>query len=159
MKYIKTYESFIFENVEESYLYLHPDNDRLYFFVSYGNKKIQKVVDFGIINENLYNMAYGDLKMKNDDYNIDTTTVSNNGDMKRIFQTLYEIILDFCKTHKEEIKIEGSTEQRKNVYNLLIKRYYDLFIEQFDIYGIKDNKREIFDIRKNYNIIYIKIKR
>ena len=155
---ITNFEDFINENKIEPYKYTKYENV-IYSFNSTGKKDILKVIEFQKI-ENEYNLAFGDALYDNENNIIgyDDTSMSDNGDFDKIISTLVTIIYDFSKIFKNYIQFTGSSDKRTKIYNYLIKRYYDIFVIDFEIYGIINDNIEMFDTNKNYDIIKIKRK-
>jgi hypothetical protein len=106
-----------------------------YKFVSVGKKKIIKLVQFKpVINGNIINMGFGDQLA---DGSIDDTSVSDNGDMVKVFATVIRIAYDFSgKFPHVKIAFTGSTARRTNLYNRILKMHYAEFSNEFTITGL-----------------------
>ncbi|MBS1665146.1 MAG: hypothetical protein JST68_29135 [Bacteroidetes bacterium] len=133
-----------------------------YTFVSEGQKRIRKVVDFslfGIIDT--YNLAFGDLLP---DGSIDDEVNSNNGDIVRVLSTVVAILKDFTAANsRANIVFTGSTEGRMRLYTRILRTYYATFVKEFEIKAIVmqgDNYVEVeFDSRGwGYAVFIIKRK-
>ncbi len=114
------------------------DND-YYIFESIGqNGSIFKVVVFSKIKNNIYNLGFGDYDLQTKAIN--DKSVSDNGDMIKILATVIEIALKFLSENPMTyIYIEGSTSLRTQLYNRILNRNYDDLINQYEIYGYKND--------------------
>ena len=134
-------------------------SDKLYYFISVGKNNIFKIVEFQHYEYNDYNLAFGDAIYDNNGEIIgfDDTKTSNNGDFEQIMTTIVNIIYDFTdKNPKSIIEFTGSNNKRTTVYNYLLKRNYDTFIKDFELYGLLNNNKEIFNQNEKYEKLYIK---
>ena len=150
---MKKYINYITENINiDSYDFQKIDNNR-YFFISTGEKFFGKMVTFTKV-ASLFSLDFGDLSYdKNNKIRVSYSNISNNGDISKVLKTIYDIILDFISDKECNISFIGSDEQRKNVYNYLIRKYYDDISEIFIIFGyIKNN--DIKQIEKNDKLTY-----
>ncbi|WP_298709206.1 hypothetical protein [Chitinophaga sp.] len=92
---------------------------------------IRKRVEFKMLQENHFNVGFGDLI---DKYWVDDTAESNNGDVVKIFSTIVRVIEDFMAVHpKATLYFTGSTMQRTRIYSIILKRHYARFSKQFQI--------------------------
>ena len=122
-----------------------------------------KVIDKRIEFENLdvhfegrwlYNLAFGDIRT---DGTIDDETESNNGDIIRIMATIFSIIYEFTAAYPERgIYFTGSSLQRTNFYQEILRRKYTELISEFQIFGEADvneveSELEEFEVHKKYN--------
>ena len=115
-----------------------PDKDQ-YIFESIGtNGSIFKVVIFSEIEDNVYNLGFGDYDLMTNE--IDDKIVSDNGDMVKVIATIVRIALRFfAENPMTYIYIEGSTPLRTQLYNRIINRNYDYLINLYEIHGSKNN--------------------
>lgn len=108
---------------------------RKYSFVSEGEKRIVKLVEFTRTgDENIVNLGFGDLLPDTD---FDDQVVSNNGDIMKIFATIIEIVKEFTAEFPHlKIAFDGSTPERMKLYNRILKTYYSDFSKEFQISGL-----------------------
>jgi hypothetical protein len=94
-----------------------------YRFTSQGpNGSITKVVQIQPLTEDIYNFSFGDLQQ---DGTVDDTVETNNRDVVKVLSTIIGIMQDFMRDRPDaKVFFTGSTQQRTNVYRLLISRYY-----------------------------------
>jgi len=115
-----------------------------YEFDSVGSKgTIKKGVEISPLQiPGYYNFGLGDV---NQDGSIDDEAETNNGDLLRVFSTIIEIMYDFLRNHPlSTIYFAGSTQQRTDVYNIILRRNYIEFCKLFDITAIiKINNQNI----------------
>lgn len=116
---------------------------RKYSFVSEGEKRIVKLVEFTRTgDENIVNLGFGDLLP---DTGFDDQVVSNNGDIMKIFATIIQIVKEFTAEFPHlKIAFAGSTPERMKLYNRILKTYYSDFSKEFQISGlVKDALTEL----------------
>ena len=136
---------------------------KCYQFVSKGkNGAITKVVEFILIDSRgIFNLGFGDL-LAND--KIDDLTVSNNGDIVKVFSTIMHIINDFLTDYPTaKIIFTGSTLRRTKLYQRILTTYFEVFKNKFVITALleheKGNLQEVaFDISNNleYEAFFVK---
>ncbi|HEX8461664.1 MAG TPA: hypothetical protein VF623_09545 [Segetibacter sp.] len=108
----------------------------VYEFASEGFKaRINKLIIYSETEvKDVYNLAFGD---KNDDTGeIDDEVVSNNGDTKRVLNTVASTVSDFfSKIPNASIYIVGSTPSRTRLYRISISNNIEEIEEDFEVYG------------------------
>lgn len=111
---------------------------RKYSFVSEGEKRIVKLVEFTRTgDENIVNLGFGDLLPDTD---FDDQVVSNNGDIMKIFATIIQIVKEFTAEFPHlKITFAGSTPERMKLYNRILKTYYSDFSKEFQISGLVED--------------------
>ena len=83
----------------------------------------------------VYNLAFGD-KIGNTQ-KIDDKTDSNNGDMRKVFNTvLHTIPIFFSKYNDTCVAVQGNDERRKRAYFSFVSRNYETLIEDYMFYGV-----------------------
>jgi hypothetical protein len=116
-----------------SYPYEQTESWR-YIFVSVGNRKIEKVVDFVAIEGNMVNLGFGDLLP---DGSIDDKANSNNGDIINLLATIIDILKDFSSQYPfVQIAFRGSTPERTKLYGRILQTYYPIFVKEFEIAAV-----------------------
>src|SRR5882762_11239701 len=92
------------------------DNQFVYDFFSEGPRgTIKKTVIYSQIEENLFNLGFGDW---NEEFQgLDDSSRSNNGDRDKILATVAFTALDFTSKFPDaQIFAEGSTSSRTRLY-------------------------------------------
>jgi len=130
-------------------------------FDSLGSKgRIKKVVlytQLKELNENIYNLSFGDWDESSQEINYEVN--SNNGDGKMVLATVALTALEFSKHFPEAIiHIKGSTSSRTRLYQMGINSYFMEINELFHIIGFKNSAWEIFEPNRNYEAFVIKRK-
>jgi hypothetical protein len=125
---------------EPHYEFQETDDERyIYHFLSIGKQNTRKQVVFYPAKdiENTYILAFGDLLS---DDSIDCNIVSNNGDIRFIMATVYEITLRFF-VRKPDVTLLfwGSDQRRNSLYSYIIAKNIAKLELSYDIYGIKIN--------------------
>ena len=116
-----------------------------YKFISIGKKQIVKLVQFKPTTEkNIVNLGFGD-QLPNG--NIDDKSISDNGDILKVFATVIRIAYDFS-TRFPSLKIifTGSTPERTNLYNRILRMYYAEFSKDFFITAFIEKRETIFEV-------------
>ncbi|MBK8563305.1 MAG: hypothetical protein IPN76_08145 [Saprospiraceae bacterium] len=128
------------------------NEDRTEFrFESVGPKgTIIKMVRFKAVEENLFSLAFGD--KDSDDF--DDEIISDNGDMRKVVQTLVNVVHFFTVTNPAiRIVIWPVDRKRKLLYNRIFQQFESEILEYYSIEGYTFNPRskEFFDTRKIYD--------
>jgi hypothetical protein len=122
-------------------------------FTSVGEKgEIKKIIEFTYLGENLWNLAFGDVK--GDDW-VDNV-ISDNKDFRKILQTVTNAVHQFFVIYpKHEIQIIPLDYQRKLLYNRVFQQRWQeiyaifvveviLIIDDIPIY-LEYDSTKIFD--------------
>ena len=144
--------------MKQPYYKFEADENRLFFAFESENQGhvVQKLVEYVPIGGNVYNLAFGDADENGE---INDLSVTNNKDMERVLATIIQTTLVFFETYPSKVLFfSGSTAARTRLYQIVIKREYQLLSERFVIEGIKDSKREQIQETKNYEAFLVKLK-
>ncbi len=120
-------------------------------FISEGPKgQITKLVQFLKIDENVYNLAFGDKKEGEND--IDDKIITDNKDSQKVLATVAATVLAFTEKYPEAwIIASGSTQSRTRLYQIGISTNYEELQQYFNVYGyyeqcwVKFQKNIIYD--------------
>ena len=76
--------------------------------------------------------------------------ISDNGDIRKVLTTVVNIVQIYTRKYPgRSVFITGNTNLKTNAYQRIIRMYYSVFIDEFDIYGFVDeNTKEVFDLKK-----------
>ena len=130
----------------------------LYHFYSEGPKgRIKKAVIYAQIEDNLFNLAFGDwdeqLRRIND------SSRTNNNDRDMVLATVGFTALDFTNQFPDaEILAEGSTSARTRLYQMEIANNLLEINKFFAIEGFINGEWEYFKHGKNYEAFLIQRK-
>jgi hypothetical protein len=129
-----------------------------YEFTSDGPRgKILKAVIYGQIEEDLFNLAFGDWNTKLQ--KIDDTNRSNNGDRDKVLATVAATAIDFTdKFPGAIIYTEGSTPSRTRLYQIEIAKNLEEVSESFEIEGYINGSWEPFQRGRNYEAFLVRRK-
>lgn len=126
-------------------------------FVSIGPKgRIKKLVKFSETHLNdVYNLGFGDkIKQSNE---IDDLAISNNNDSEKVLATVVSAIYAFTDKNTEAwIYATGSTNARTRLYRMGINKHYDKAMEDFEIYGLKDDQWVNFKKNTDFDAFVIR---
>lgn len=122
-----------------------------YEFTSIGPRgNIKKVIEFSMIDDNYYNLAFGDLDTRTKKFIDDTT--SGNNDHEKILATVAAVVQDFTNEHPDShIYAEGRTPSRTRLYRICITKYWKDITDQFDIFGLQNGEWQEFIQNQRYN--------
>ena len=120
------------------------------------HKRINKVVEFVLIEDELYNLAFGDL---GDNGMYDDLSVSNNSDMNLVLATVIQTIFNFFEIYPDKkLFFQGSTPARSRLYQIIIAREREQWQEDYVIEGVFGEEREVFQLTRNYNAFILSLK-
>jgi hypothetical protein len=110
--------------------------------------KIEKVVRYDKIGNDLYNLGFGDW---NEELNgINDSNRSNNGDRDKVLNTVASTAIVFTDQFPNaRLFVEGSTFARTRLYQMGIAHNLLEIKELFEIKGFKDEQWEIFQQGRN----------
>jgi hypothetical protein len=158
-----------------------------YFFKSEGLKTLVKVVEYSYLSKlngySLFNLAFGDYDEQNDQLIDDT--ISDNGDVYKIFNTVLSTVPLFFKARKGVIIMARGSDskssytetcrltcrkkcvdfcknahRRINIYRYYVNKNFNKLIEQFVFLGghiSADGFETIenYELKKRYDSIYL----
>jgi hypothetical protein len=129
-----------------------------YEFVSRGPKgDFKKIVHFSRIEENVFNLGFGDLHEETGE--ISDIVVTNNRDSNKVLATVALIVNDFTLKYPYAfIVIKGSTHSRTRLYRMGISNHWHEIGKDFEVFGLKDKTWEAFEKRKDYEAFLIRRK-
>jgi hypothetical protein len=129
-----------------------------YEFSSVGPKgHIKKIVRFSRIGNHVFNLAFGDLDESTGD--IRDTIVSNNNDSRKVLATVAVTIYDFTLHYSGAwIVAKGSNLARTRLYRMGITNHWAEINRDFEIFGLKENKWEPFETRRDYDAFLLRRK-
>lgn len=120
-----------------------------YEFESVGSKGIiKKGIEISPLSlPGYYNFGFGDVCS---DGSIDDKSETNNGDLIKVFSTIILVMKDFIMTNPlATLYFAGSNKQRTHVYNIILKRNYVLFSEEFHITGLQSINKVTTEVEYN----------
>jgi hypothetical protein len=140
--------------ITESYNYINIKDKIEYLFASKGQQgMIVKIVSFTLLEDNLWNLAFGDLHKGS----FDDTVISNNQDIVKIIGTVAKITYEFSDTYPlRSIYIKPVDEKRKRLYNHVFRRHCDFINDTFQIIGVKNGKEAPYSPDSFYDIFKLK---
>jgi hypothetical protein len=127
-----------------------------YKFESIGpNGKISKIVILSEMESGTYNLGFGDYDLQTE--TISDKVVSDNGDMVKVLATVISIATQFLSENPMTyVYIKGSSVIRTQLYQRIIRRYYDDLIISHEIYGLVNKSFEPFQKNKSYESFLIR---
>ena len=127
-------------------------------FISQGLKgSIKKRIQYQKIDEDddVYNLAFGDVDMGTND--IDDIVITNNNDTTKVLATVASTVPMFLAKYPNAIiYMKGSTPTRTRLYQIEIAKNLDVINEKFTIFGqLEDKSLEKFQKNKPYSAFVI----
>ena len=113
-----------------------------YIFESVGKTAIIKQIEYSyfdsILGSDVYNLGFGDYNAQQDI--ISDTINSNNGDMRKVFNTVLSTVPKFFEVYKNAgIWVTGSDEKRTKIYCYYVDRHFEALNNDYLFYGyLKD---------------------
>lgn len=144
---------------DETYQLEIDDSLMIFEFTSEGPKGlIKKRVQYQNIGNDIYNLAFGDVDIKTDEF--DDKIVSNNSDTKKVLATVAATINIFVDINpKARIYAKGSTFARTRLYRIGISNNLEEINKRFEIYGMIEGKGWVFYEKNNdYSAFIMKLK-
>src|SRR5262245_6665682 len=141
------------------YDYKINDNFLDYEFSSVGPRgNIKKIVRFTQITTNVFNLAFGDLDVKTGE--VSDMNVSNNQDSRKVLATVAATVHDFTLIYPEaSIIAMGSNLARTRLYRIGITNHWREISTDFEVFGLRNNQWESFEIRRDYEAFLVRRKR
>ncbi len=119
------------------YDYLTEGNAELFKFVSEGLKgKIKKLIVYSqMLEEDIYNLAFGDYNEEAD--TIDDQVITNNNDSPKVLATVASTLYVFTDKHPNTwIYATGSNSARTRLYRIGITKNLEEILGDFEVYGL-----------------------
>ncbi|WP_314270847.1 DUF6934 family protein [Capnocytophaga sputigena] len=130
----------------------NPDEDLHSFsFISEGkNGKIEKVIRYEKITDDVFNLGFGDKDPITG--KINDKVVTNNGDTEKVLATVVSTVFTFTERNPNAyIYAIGSNHVRNRLYRRGITKYLSEALDTFAIYGMLPNQEfEIFNPNTDY---------
>ena len=130
----------------------NPDEDLHSFsFISEGkNGKIEKVIRYEKITDDVFNLGFGDKDPITG--KINDKVVTNNGDTEKVLATVVSTVFTFTERNPNAyIYARGSNHVRNRLYRRGITKYQSEALDTFAIYGMLPNQEfEIFNPNTDY---------
>lgn len=130
----------------------NPDEDLHSFsFISEGkNGKIEKVIRYEKITNDVFNLGFGDKDPITG--KINDKVVTNNGDTEKVLATVVSTVFTFTERNPNAyIYTTGTNHVRNRLYRRGITKYLSESLDTFAIYGMLPNQEfEIFNPNTDY---------
>ncbi|OQP57081.1 hypothetical protein A3860_10975 [Niastella vici] len=142
----------------KKYPVISTNEHRTYEFLSEGpNGTIKKVIYFQEVEENLFNLAFGD--WNENEQGIDDKARSNNHDRDKVMATVASAVLDFI-THYPDARIfaKGSTQARTRLYQIGIFANLHEISQIFVVEGYMNDDWHPFEKLQNYQAFLVRLK-
>ena len=142
--------------IKESYNCFDFNDKTEFFFASEGSQgRILKGIAFTYIENNLWNLAFGDVNHGD----IDDSVISNNHDIVKLISTIAKVVYDFSNEYPlRHILIQPVDEKRKKLYNHVFRRNYSDINLVFHITGLIEDNEEDYLPEKFYDKFKLKRK-
>ncbi len=121
------------------YEYVTEGEANFFKFTSEGPKgRIRKLIVYTqILEDDIYNLAFGDYDKKND--SIDDTVITNNNDSQKVLTTVASTLYVFSDKYPNSwIYATGSSTARTRLYRMGITANLEEILADFDVFGLSD---------------------
>lgn len=137
---------------------LKKEKELVFSFISKGPKgEIEKIIRYDEFFPTVFNLGFGDRVEGSLEF--DDKTITDNGDTRMVITTVISTLLLFFAHHpKYAVIFTGSDQRRTSLYNWIIEKHLDDFSEHYEVWGIKDKKREKFQKETQYDYFLINLK-
>jgi hypothetical protein len=161
---------------KDTYPFLNLEGDFIYAFVSEGIRgNVLKAVLISPLPYHpekhfnpLFNLGFGDVVGHDEEWTLDDSVRSGNGDMPKVIATVARIAMEFLRKHPDcALSFQGYIDQKsvlhgKNHRNVLYQRginsnWPELSVE-FTFWGGKAGNFEKYVVGNQYDQILVKIK-
>jgi hypothetical protein len=142
--------------IEETYPYFPIKDDVLYGFVSEGVRgAIFKLIIFTPLEDNEWNLAFGDWRKDN----LDDKIMTNNQDVVRVIGTVTKVAFNFFNNHPDAtLVIKPVDEKRKRLYNIVFRRHHEAINKSCIIWGMMGEIVENYLPQTTYDSFKISLK-
>ena len=142
--------------ITDSYLYIAVRRKTRFIFESEGVQgKIVKIIQFSPMDDNEWNLGFGDLKSGF----VDDSIVSNNQDTVKVLQTVARATYEFFNTYPDSVVIINPVdERRRKLYNRIFQRHIKDISTVCDVTGVIGTEKELYESQKYYESFKIKLK-
>ena len=142
--------------ITDSYRYLAVKHKTRFIFESEGNQgQIIKIVQFTQLENNEWNLGFGDLK----DGTIDDSIMSSNQDAFKVIKTVAKVVTVFFQEYPQSrVIIKPIDDKRKKLYNYVFQRHNNDIEHIFNVVGVSNYIGENYSPQKNYDSFEITLK-
>jgi hypothetical protein len=97
----------------------------------------------------LLDLVYGDVV---EDIKVNTSAVTNNGDLDKLLLTIAAITITFLSEHStHQVKLNGISGPRTRLYRKFINKHIDALVRMVNIYAENADENSTEIIEKSYN--------
>ena len=134
-------------------------NAMTYEFTSIGPKgAIPKLVIYYELEDNVYNLAFGDKDINTGD--IDDLVITDNKDSPKVLATVASTVYTFTDKYPDAwVAVTGSTKARTRLYQIGISNNWAKISTDFVVLGFKNEKWERFEKNVAYEAFLVKRKK
>lgn len=141
------------------YEYYTESEAKLFKFTSEGPKgKIKKLIVYSqMLQDDIYNLAFGDYDEETD--SINDTVITNNNDSQKVLATVVSTLYVFTNKHPNFwVYATGSNSARTRLYRMGITTNLEEILADFQVYGLSDENWQEFEKGKKYEAFLVKRK-
>ena len=142
------------------YEFLTEGNAELFKFTSEGPKgKIKKLIVYSqMLEEDIYNLAFGDYHEETD--TIDDQIITNNNDSQKVLATVAATLYIFTERHPDIwVYTTGSNLARTRLFRMGITKNFEEIKEDFEVFGLSEDYWYQFEKEKNYEAFLVRRKK
>ena len=139
------------------YEYATEGDYKLFKFTSEGPKgSIAKLVVYTETNkENVYNLAFGDYDEETE--TVDDKSITDNKDSRKVLATVASTLYVFTEKYADAwVYATGSNHARTRLYRMGITLNLEEILEDFEVFGLKENVWYEFEKGIDYEAFLVK---
>ena len=139
------------------YEYATEGDYKIFKFTSEGPKgNITKLVVYTeTTKENVYNLAFGDYDEESG--NIDDKSITDNKDSRKVLATVASTLYVFTEKNADAwVYATGSNHARTRLYRMGITLNLEEVLEDFEVFGLKENVWLEFEKGADYEAFLVK---
>ena len=145
--------------INDYYSFSRSSDFKSFEFISSGKKGdvLKRVQFIPTETPHTFNLGLGDVDPS---VNIFETITTDNGDTRKLLNTINKIVLEFLKTNQlYQVIIKGTTPARNRLFKMHISSNIDSLTDQFIVFGYSGGIWEKFKKGHSYTIFLIRHKR
>lgn len=120
------------------------------------DRVVAKRIQFVPIQNDLYNLAFGDLDEKGE---IDDLIVTNNNDTHQVLATVIQAIFLFLNNYQQcSVYFEGSTSSRTRLYQIILAKEMQNWNDTFTVFGISEGLISGFETERDFDSFIVRLK-
>ena len=133
----------------EAYTLRANEQNTRFQFQSIGKRGVfEKVISFGQLDGNIFNLALLDYNPSNGEES--DLSITDNGDLKEILATALTAIRLFLDRYPDKfVYVKGSSKSRTRLYQISINKLYPFLKDDLSVFGLQNDRW--FEVEPNHS--------